>query len=1132
MGVGVEIYGEGGNLQASTDRFTMGLASTGALNMTYNAGGPQARVRGSVTVTGVNPVVVIVPTEETIFLERYQVNGNSHTYTFGALSSTPVGFQYWVFDVASNAFKDPAMASMGLQVFDPNLTLTYDAAMDVLEVVNFVEVTPPASVTGPGANHQGLSNMVAVPVPGGKRYGVAFCGLSNTQATKSYYQYSQYPGGGQAELPSGDDPGPGQEDQWVRTRMDTLWSGCRVWNGQLEVGIDNAEFFEGWTPLGGFEEFIRSTGVSRFMIVDLTNLSSTALPANPNAPTVNVSATQRSVTTAGTTQTTITPEVTLSISGGAAPYSIQWQYVSGQGEVQPYGSSTSTTFRTQVYNHPANSGYSAFWRARVTDAMGVVSFSPNVEFSHVNGAADVTPNALTLVPLTHHSNDNLAAVGDVTNVVGFNQPITLRFERYNFSGHIDGAAVYIYRGPVADQWGPWGTNGNYDAVFDPKGSAYSGVDLVFDPAQHQRVHYVIHARSDRGVQDCSFDLVVRNMSLPGSPIIANNRITMRADADNNWNRIAPISVPNLTGYVSNDPELYTDGRFFQVTGLQTSAYLRFQRNYNTLSQTGNAFTRRLLIFHSPGGTSGGPWPEANRSFVGAGTPENPNPYTDVLVNNGDWFYVQGWITTSAGKATASWGNEISWHDGTTIQGQLASFTVGGTVDNDDNFYAPDPNLDGIDWPGQGGNFNERIAAWATEYRAMSGINQNIQIRAQLSGLSPVNGYPMATGGNFHIDSGWRGSLGYIPWNSQGQVIAEVQPNEPIRLYTDVYSASGRRDTLFNVNMYNHTTGAFIDGHTSAGICDLDDNYNVITLEGGAWDSFTVPGGADVTTINNNGRNIRVSADATAHLLRVVISNYSGSMEDGHIRLKNYDFSSVTTSEIRGQHQYAVYGNGEFNAWVNPNEHIFFDATAASYSGPRNATFTVTVYDQTAGGRYLSQFNVAVNAGAADITPAAVSMSGIHAYNGYSNFAVVSSPTYTISGITQEIGCAVHYGIYNHNCFVDYPGDIEQPGEGNVGSGNSYVNVYRNGVHVATTPGHSIYGGYYENGAEKYQAVTLNFNNNDTVRFELVSELYGDYSAQVDLGIAGNIYLDTYPNGGFFRIGSFAANSNVIKPYNY
>lgn len=1129
MGVGREYFGQAGNKQASTDRFTMGLSGHGALLMTDTGSiHPQPRVRGQITVTGVNPVVVIRPsTRNAIFLENFNVTNGVSKFAFGAVSSQPVAFQYWVFDVASQAVKDPDFAGMGVQVFDPSVTLTYDAAMDTLDIQGLVEVAPSPSQTSANGNnvdYYDLATFASIPVPSGRQYGVAFCGAAYTFGTKSYGQYSQYPWGGMDEIPDYN-PDPvitPPNANYVRTRLDTLWPGAQLYGDTLEVGMGQVEYFNGWTPVNGYQEEVRSYGVARFIVVDVTELSTAGLPTSPGTPTVQVNATERRVTTNGPATTTISPEATITISGGSAPYTIQWENVGGSSYVGANGSATSASFSTAVYQQQPDTSYSSIWRARVVTATGVVGYSPDVTFVHVAEAysEDFTPNTLALVPLTLVSNANQQATSDVCDVVGFNQPITLRVERYNFSGAIDAAAVYVYTAPLGT------TNWVHRGTFDPRGANGDIRCVDFQIDGPCRLHYVIDSVSFRGRKDYSIDLVVWRLGMPGREAVqisTGKRVTVTVDADNDYNRVAPISVPNLTGYVSNDPELYTDGRFFQVNGFAGSVYLRFQRNYYTLSQSGGIVTRRLLVFHSTTG-SGGPW---TSYFVGAGTPEAANPFTDVQCSPGDWFYVQGWITTGNGRGSASWGNDIYWHDGVTIQGHLANFQISGTVDNDDNFYAPDYNLDAIDWPGQGANTNESVGAWVGEYRALSGINQNIRLRVEIRNVTGLNGFPRGDVGNFYIISESRGNLGDptrggqqgVSWVGNPNIYADVQPGERIRFYTDVATGSGRRDTGFDVFVYNDTTGAFIDHHYSAGIVDADDNYNRLSFP--AWDHFTVPGGANSTTINNNGRNM--DGIINAHLLRIVITNFAGSMDDGYIRLKNFNFVDVPSSEIRGQHRYAG-GNGEFNAWVNPGEHIFFDATAISNSGARNATFTVQVYDQSMGGRYLTGFNVATNAGTADTQPNAINFPSMYGSVWNQELVTVNSQVFTLTGFDTPITMRTYLGFVSHNFQSSSGGGQVSVGDG-PGSGTLSCHVYRNGGYIGSMT-RNLYG--YEYAAETYEYMDFAMNPGDTIQWvNQLASSPNEYGYGHEAGVQGNIYLDSLTGGN--RIGQFAHSSSISIP---
>ena len=826
MGRGVEIYGQAGNLQASTDRYCWALSGHGSLLMNDTGQThPQPRVRGYIDVAGVNPEIFIYPPEgKAVFLEQFQPISGGFRYTFGAVSSSPVAFQYWVFDVPSQGIKDPALASMGIQVFDQSLTVTYDAATDTLDTKALVTVTTPpsqAATTNGDVSYDrySIGDQQSFAIPQGRKYAVSIAGLANIQGMQDTGQYatgSTYPNNVPIRV---DDPDnqPGGNYTWRRMRLDTLWSGVKIQNGTLTVGNSFVEQFEGWYAMGT-NEVLSCYGVGRFMIADVTDLSSTGLPSNPNAPVVNVSATERRIEINGPAQNTITPAVTLTISGGTAPYTIQWERIGGGSEtVQPYGSTTSTSFQTQVTSQQPDTTHTATFRARVVSATGVVSYSPDVRFVHVAQAysVDVTPEPFSITNFAPNSAAEVAyGTPRVFQITGINQAISLRLARSasSSSSNITLNQLKLRTGPSSS--GPW----------SDVGILYGNGQIDFTASNGAWFELTIEIRTQAGRGTAQYNAEITNQSAGGTSLAAFN-FNGVVDNDNNYNVVdtTPDLItnwPSINGVVNDNDYSWSTSWYGEhyITGINVPITLRVEvYDYNSPNNLDALF---VDVFTWPPGASD--WTHHGYFSAHVAGADGLRKMDIPNVKNGTRVSVNAHAITNSGRKSATC-RLVLWSI-TGVGGQFASANQSFVVDDDNNYNVPRYNLDPIDWDNANFSTNDNTGAAATGWRAISGINRDIKLRAEISNITG-QGYNLADGGNLIPVSNKRGDLYYKPWRDGGSFTFTVQNGEEIRFYCDAYTTQGRKQYGYDVHVYNDTTGAFVDHHYQSGILDADNNWN-------------------------------------------------------------------------------------------------------------------------------------------------------------------------------------------------------------------------------------------------------------------------------------------------------------------
>lgn len=351
-------------------------------------------------------------------------------------------------------------------------------------------------------------------------------------------------------------------------------------------------------------------------------------------------------------------------------------------------------------------------------------------------AADYTPDAFNdFVDQNAVTNDPTIWFGPAQTVAGINRPITLRVERYNYSGNFSSISVNVYR----DSGAGWIHQGS----FDPRTAGYQYLDVTVNSGD--KIHYAVDARSSEGRRTGSMNMALWNLSEPaGAALLSNRTVNMTVDNDNNYNiadyTLDPISIPTLSA-VSNDSAAWTNTGTLTLTGINRPVTLRFTRgNQWDSSAAGSTLTRRLHVFHST--NNGASWAEYTLSSVAGAV-------VDVTVNNGDLIHTRALFETTTGRGESSFTGYI-----TNLQtsAQISSFNVSGIVDADNNFNVIDttPNQFSL-----GGPTTATASTWAVSSVAtIAGINAS----------SPIS----VAGGQYRINGGaWVTNSGSV---SVGQTV--------------------------------------------------------------------------------------------------------------------------------------------------------------------------------------------------------------------------------------------------------------------------------------------------------------------------------------------------------------------------
>ena len=623
----IEVLSETGNIQVTaTGGIGYGLSQTGAISLVNDGQAhPQPMVVGSVSVTGVNPVFAY-KANGNICVERVSVSGSAFTFRVRAQSSVAIGLQYWIFDTAAASVKDPTMAGIVAEVRDEYGVVTFDATMAALRIAEAVEITKTPAII-PEGRFVSLTDTTDIAVPSGKTYAVV-------QATPAFVFLTHDSGGysssptrpNQQQIDDGSGPGPGT--RWREQSLQSYQStGGYSGGSTIRVGLTRFEqFYQGWQPASS-EPFINVYGQARFLIVDVTNFTA-AGGISPTIVNAGVNASTRSVSTGGASviSQSTTPAVTASVSGGTAPYSYLWQFVSGNDQVSGAGQYNGQSFSTTTLNQPAGSTRSALFRCRVTDANGFVGYSPDVTVEHVAQAysVDVTPDPLSLTNLNLVTNEPSGYTNDCDfRVWGINQTINLQFTRGNQwdSGGIFTRRLFIYHS--VNNGASWT---EYFIGAGPQGVANIAVN------NGDRIIMRGYFDTSAGRGDSSYTAYITNTTAGAS--LGSITVGGTVDLDNNYNvvDVTPNVISNwpaISAAVNENDYTWSTSWYGEhyVTGISQNITARFE----VYDYSGNMDAMILDVFTiAPGGST---W-DHRGSFNGHVNGSDGLRKLDVVVSNG------------------------------------------------------------------------------------------------------------------------------------------------------------------------------------------------------------------------------------------------------------------------------------------------------------------------------------------------------------------------------------------------------------------------------------------------------------------------------------------------------------------
>lgn len=911
----IEIYNEYGLQVTGSGGFGAGLTHVGSAKLVHAGLQSLPMVYADVTVTGINPVFAFKANGR-INVSRSSNSGSSFTFHLACQSEQEVPIQYWIFDVAGQAGKDPTMSDVEVAIYDEFGVKTFDAAMSVMGVVDVVEYLDiPPTLPGP-LTEDTFSRVQYINVPAGRVYAIV---QSTPCMIPTVYDEGGYANG--TEPPpyfESDGRSPPAYADWRQQMSETYHSTGGYYNANtIGVGVTRYERFRSWNPWSS-TPFAAVYGDSRHLVIDVTNLAS-ATPPDPTVISGQVNATTREVTIPSS-GTSISPAVSLTISGGAAPYTVLWERVSGSTLVENYDAVNSTSFRTVSNNQPAGTVREAYWRAKITDNFGRVGYSQEVLFRHITGAEDKVPDP---VDWANISGTTTAASFYQSNaartISGINSQINIRATISGFSGS------NVVSGSRLDIWVNGAKRGDSTNIANG-----SWTDANVN--NNDTVYFIAHLGASNTASQATASYTVTITNTTTGQVLDTFTVNQTANAPDVTPD--PTSWPNVTWSTNSE-----------------ATYGAYSANGPTISGITRPITLRFEFTSASSTTSWQNLEITNHGHTVYKTISNysTGSYTDITVSNGATFICKVSAATAAGrKTTTGTVRVINLTDGNKV---IGTFNVNVTVDADDNYYPPDYTPDPTSWPNVSWstNTNYVYGAYNSNGPTITGINRNIVLRFQFTSASSNT-----TWQNLEIVNHSHNTHATITnYTTNSYVDVIVANGETFIAKVSCGSDSGIRNTSGTVRVTNLTTGQILGTFTINVTVDADNNYNVADPNPNPISPNNQTQSVNAEASYTAGTTFTVSGIDTTITLRFTNSLNSSS---GNVSSRQMIVGRTLAGGGYSEWFRAVPG-GSVDVAVNNGDTIVVKGYLATSSGTASSTWTWYVTNQTTGGNQLGSATV-------------------------------------------------------------------------------------------------------------------------------------------------------------------------------
>ncbi|WP_304270834.1 hypothetical protein [Brevundimonas naejangsanensis] len=199
-----------------------------------------------------------------------------------------------------------------------------------------------------------------------------------------------------------------------------------------------------------------------------------------------------------------------------------------------------------------------------------------VDANNDYNVADYTPDPINFGNASEVTNDPSGFVGvGSRQITGINRTVTLRVERFNYSGNLSSANTYVYRGPGPN--GPW----TKVADIDSRGSATRYVDFTVNNGDW--VYYYAYGDTSSGRRWGQWDIAFWNESV-GHVSLTGGRLALTVDNDDNYN-VADYSLNYMDfgniWFDTYDGGYYTYNNYQSVSGINQPVTVAVQiANYS------------------------------------------------------------------------------------------------------------------------------------------------------------------------------------------------------------------------------------------------------------------------------------------------------------------------------------------------------------------------------------------------------------------------------------------------------------------------------------------------------------------------------------------------------------------------
>lgn len=581
--------------------------------------------------------------------------------------------------------------------------------------------------------------------------------------------------------------------------------------------------------------------------------------------------------------------------------------------------------------------------ASVSSGIGTLSYTVTVTnvttgatldtftVSQTVGSDDITPDAISLGGISASTPNNVLGdtFSNAVQITGISVPITLRIERYNNVGVLDGGLFWVQK--ASSSSGPWTDM----ASFNPFLSGFRYGDVVVNNGEWIR-YGVKGMQTTAGRKEFTCTITLRNQTAGGTTIGASRNVSIIVDADDNY---PPDPVPNAVNWTN-------------IIGSNTVMSLTSETNSVTIGGINQTITLRGYIsgLSETGAPRGGAtnlqiW--VNGSLRGGASGVGNGYWCATTVNSGDVVKFVAIVESTVWNQRTQLDYTVTVRNMTDTSTDpsgvvLDTFTVSHSTNEPDRI--PDP----ISFPNQTWSTNNNITygAFQTVGPTATGTNRPLALRFQITSLTSTSDYRLFTVTDASNNS-YNGSIEGFGLNSYLDVDiplgGRIQPKFSIGTNRRKQTCSGTI-TVRNRADNNAVVGTFNFSIT----VDADDNYNLIVTPNALnWTDVSSTTNGQTGTSNSNTQTIagleqaiQIRFDPTVSINTVRATSSWGVFVNGT------RINSTTTNSSAG-----------VMVTVNNGDQIYYRYDLGTDFQKAEYKALITVTNVTAGNTVIDTFNV-------------------------------------------------------------------------------------------------------------------------------------------------------------------------------